>query len=115
MQLALPVHRPPTAPSVLPLPLLACLPAVQSLGSGRNGKSCRLRWFNQLDPTLKKEPFTPEEVSTEEGGGVGLGGVGRSVVQPAVPTLMKELPTSEEVGRKDRGGAPLDWRGSGAW
>jgi hypothetical protein len=35
---------------------------LQSLGSGRNGKSCRLRWFNQLDPTLKKEPFTPQEV-----------------------------------------------------
>lgn len=35
---------------------------MQSLGSGRNGKSCRLRWFNQLDPSLKKEPFSPEEV-----------------------------------------------------
>ncbi|GAB4817364.1 hypothetical protein N2152v2_004410 [Parachlorella kessleri] len=33
----------------------------KSLGSGRNGKSCRLRWFNQLDPTLKKEPFSAEE------------------------------------------------------
>ncbi|PSC70953.1 transcription factor MYB44-like isoform B [Micractinium conductrix] len=33
----------------------------KSLGSGRNGKSCRLRWFNQLDPSLKKEPFTHEE------------------------------------------------------
>jgi len=27
----------------------------------RNGKSCRLRWFNQLNPALKHEPFTPEE------------------------------------------------------
>lgn len=36
----------------------------QTLGSGRNGKSCRLRWFNQLDPSLKKEPFTPEEEET---------------------------------------------------
>lgn len=34
---------------------------MQSLGSGRNGKSCRLRWFNQLDPGLKKEPFTLAE------------------------------------------------------
>ena len=34
---------------------------MQSLGTGRNGKSCRLRWFNQLDPSLKKEPFTAEE------------------------------------------------------
>ncbi|KAL4518162.1 hypothetical protein Ndes2526A_g01388 [Nannochloris sp. 'desiccata'] len=33
----------------------------KSLGTGRNGKSCRLRWFNQLDPSLKKEPFTAEE------------------------------------------------------
>ena len=34
---------------------------MQTLGSGRNGKSCRLRWFNQLDPSLKREPFSPEE------------------------------------------------------
>jgi myb proto-oncogene protein len=31
------------------------------LGGGRNGKSCRLRWFNQLDPRVIKEPFTEEE------------------------------------------------------
>ena len=24
---------------------------------GRSGKSCRLRWCNQLDPAVKKEPF----------------------------------------------------------
>ncbi|KAH7656572.1 myb proto-oncogene protein plant protein [Dioscorea alata] len=28
---------------------------------GRSGKSCRLRWFNQLDPRIKKSPFTEEE------------------------------------------------------
>ena len=28
---------------------------------GRSGKSCRLRWCNQLDPDVKKEPFSPEE------------------------------------------------------
>ncbi|KAK3024664.1 hypothetical protein RJ639_044280, partial [Escallonia herrerae] len=28
---------------------------------GRSGKSCRLRWFNQLDPTLERKPFTDEE------------------------------------------------------
>ncbi|MCL7039523.1 hypothetical protein MKW94_011076 [Papaver nudicaule] len=28
---------------------------------GRSGKSCRLRWFNQLDPALKRKPFTDEE------------------------------------------------------
>lgn len=28
---------------------------------GRSGKSCRLRWFNQLDPSINKKPFTPEE------------------------------------------------------
>ena len=39
----------------------------KSLGSGRNGKSCRLRWFNQLDPSLKKEPFSAEEVSRPNG------------------------------------------------
>mmetsp|Transcript_11552 Transcript_11552/g.71047 ORF Transcript_11552/g.71047 Transcript_11552/m.71047 type:complete len:394 (-) Transcript_11552:1154-2335(-) len=28
---------------------------------GRSGKSCRLRWCNQLNPDVKKEPFSPEE------------------------------------------------------
>ncbi|CAH9102492.1 unnamed protein product [Cuscuta europaea] len=28
---------------------------------GRSGKSCRLRWFNQLDPKLNKRAFTEEE------------------------------------------------------
>ncbi|XP_004302679.1 PREDICTED: transcription factor LAF1 [Fragaria vesca subsp. vesca] len=28
---------------------------------GRCGKSCRLRWFNQLDPILKRKPFSAEE------------------------------------------------------
>ena len=32
------------------------------MGAGRNGKSCRLRWFNQLDPRVNKEPFTEDEV-----------------------------------------------------
>ncbi|EOA17495.1 hypothetical protein CARUB_v10005829mg [Capsella rubella] len=27
----------------------------------RTGKSCRFRWFNQLDPTIDKTPFTVEE------------------------------------------------------
>lgn len=26
--------------------------------SGRSGKSCRLRWCNQLDPGVKRKPFT---------------------------------------------------------
>ncbi|KAM3690185.1 hypothetical protein ACJW31_09G103500 [Castanea mollissima] len=29
--------------------------------AGRSGKSCRLRWCNQLDPTVKRKPFTDEE------------------------------------------------------
>ncbi|KAH7426815.1 hypothetical protein KP509_10G017900 [Ceratopteris richardii] len=28
---------------------------------GRSGKSCRLRWFNQLDPRINRGPFTEEE------------------------------------------------------
>ncbi|KAL3824934.1 hypothetical protein ACJIZ3_020963 [Penstemon smallii] len=27
----------------------------------RSGKSCRLRWFNQLDPGINRKPFTEEE------------------------------------------------------
>jgi transcription factor MYB, plant len=26
-----------------------------------SGKSCRLRWFNQLDPRINRSPFTEEE------------------------------------------------------
>ncbi|XP_020576277.1 transcription factor MYB52-like isoform X2 [Phalaenopsis equestris] len=28
---------------------------------GRSGKSCRLRWYNQLDPRINRCPFTEEE------------------------------------------------------
>ncbi|TKY61112.1 Transcription factor MYB44 [Spatholobus suberectus] len=28
---------------------------------GRSGKSCRLRWFNQLDPRINTSPFTEQE------------------------------------------------------
>ncbi|KAL9173097.1 hypothetical protein ABFS82_03G091600 [Erythranthe guttata] len=28
---------------------------------GRSGKSCRLRWFNQLDPRINRRPFSDEE------------------------------------------------------
>lgn len=34
----------------------------------RNGKSCRLRWCNQLAPGVNKEPFTEEEVGCSEAG-----------------------------------------------
>ncbi|KAK3031046.1 hypothetical protein RJ639_035077 [Escallonia herrerae] len=42
---------------------------------GRSGKSCRLRWFNQLDPTLERKPFTGarfwgETVTSAEGLGL---------------------------------------------
>lgn len=30
---------------------------------GRSGKSCRLRWCNQLSPTVQHRPFTPAEDS----------------------------------------------------
>lgn len=32
--------------------------------AGRSGKSCRLRWCNQLSPTVEHRPFTPEEDRT---------------------------------------------------
>ncbi|KAL5993030.1 hypothetical protein ACLOJK_013950 [Asimina triloba] len=28
---------------------------------GRSGKSCRLRWLNQLDPSINRKPFTRDE------------------------------------------------------
>ena len=34
---------------------------ISELITGRVGKQCRERWHNQLDPSLKKGPFTPEE------------------------------------------------------
>ena len=29
--------------------------------TGRNGKQCRERWHNHLDPSIRKEPFTEKE------------------------------------------------------
>lgn len=31
---------------------------------GRSGKSCRLRWCNQLDPALERKPFTGIYISS---------------------------------------------------
>ncbi|CAJ2641044.1 unnamed protein product [Trifolium pratense] len=31
---------------------------------GRSGKSCRLRWCNQLSPTVEHRPFSPQEDQT---------------------------------------------------
>jgi myb proto-oncogene protein len=28
---------------------------------GRIGKQCRERWYNHLDPTIRKDPWTPDE------------------------------------------------------
>ncbi|PNH01403.1 Transcription factor MYB44 [Tetrabaena socialis] len=34
--------------------IASCIP-------GRSGKSCRLRWLNQLSPAVKSGPFSAEE------------------------------------------------------
>lgn len=34
---------------------------IAKLIPGRTGKSCRLRWFNQLSPYVEHRPFSPEE------------------------------------------------------
>lgn len=34
---------------------------ISHLIPGRSGKSCRLRWYNQLSPIVKHRPFSPEE------------------------------------------------------
>jgi hypothetical protein len=31
---------------------------------GRNGKQCRERWHNQLDPAIRKDAWTAEEDAT---------------------------------------------------
>eukprot|EP00299_Pterocystis_sp_00344_P011038 c5090_g1_i1.p1 GENE.c5090_g1_i1~~c5090_g1_i1.p1 ORF type:complete len:290 (+),score=49.93 c5090_g1_i1:69-938(+) len=36
-------------------------PQIAQFLPGRSGKQCRERFKNHLDPTLKKEPFSPEE------------------------------------------------------
>ncbi|KAK8948638.1 Transcription factor MYB44 [Platanthera zijinensis] len=35
--------------------------AIAEMLHGRSGKSCRLRWYNQLDPRIKRCPFSEEE------------------------------------------------------
>ncbi|CAA7389404.1 unnamed protein product [Spirodela intermedia] len=37
---------------------------ISSAIPGRSGKSCRLRWFNQLSPTVQHRPFTAAEDAT---------------------------------------------------
>ena len=32
-------------------------------GRNRSGKSCRLRWCNQLDPSVSKNPFSEWEIA----------------------------------------------------
>ncbi|ETW08758.1 hypothetical protein H310_01276 [Aphanomyces invadans] len=34
---------------------------IGSLLPGRNGKQCRERWHNQLDPSIRKDPWTTDE------------------------------------------------------
>ena len=87
------------------LPLPSHLALLQSLGSGRNGKSCRLRWFNQLDPTLKKEPFTPQEVR-------GLSAVCSSGINLAAPLRRTQdrlagVHVQAQAGRAAPGCRPL--------
>jgi myb proto-oncogene protein len=31
------------------------------LGVSRNGKQCRERWYNFLNPEINRDPFTPQE------------------------------------------------------
>mmetsp|Transcript_17984 Transcript_17984/g.13007 ORF Transcript_17984/g.13007 Transcript_17984/m.13007 type:complete len:104 (-) Transcript_17984:1447-1758(-) len=33
----------------------------KKLNTNRNGKQCRERWYNFLNPEINREPFTPEE------------------------------------------------------
>lgn len=33
----------------------------ESVGPQRTGKQCRTRWLNHLDPTIKREPWSPHE------------------------------------------------------
>lgn len=34
-----------------------------TLGGGRTAKSCRLRWYNELTPTINRAPFSDEEMA----------------------------------------------------
>lgn len=37
--------------------------AMSAMIPGRTGKSCRFRWFNHLDPSVKHEPFSGNRIS----------------------------------------------------
>lgn len=60
----------------------------QGLGNGRNGKSCRLRWCNQLNPAIKKEPFTEDEVITRDVAVTSAGPVLWSVSEQLLPEVV---------------------------
>ncbi len=50
-----PVRQPTPAPPV------RCRSVVAEKIKGRSGKSCRLRWWNHLNPDVKKGPFSDWE------------------------------------------------------
>ncbi|KAJ0403715.1 hypothetical protein P43SY_003020 [Pythium insidiosum] len=45
----------------------------ENFGTERTGKQCRTRWLNHLDPSIKKDPWTPEEEQIIEDAQTRLG------------------------------------------
>lgn len=43
---------------------VASPPVSDGTNTGRKGKQCRERWYNQLDPSINREPWTEEEERT---------------------------------------------------
>jgi hypothetical protein len=69
---------------------------------GRSGKSCRLRWCNQLNPSVKKEPFSEEEDAKI----VQASAARAPSVGPPVPVLASDAaasPTGTQGARKQVG------------
>jgi hypothetical protein len=77
-------------------------PKVTALLPGRTPKQCRERWFNNLDPTVTKDPWTPEEDRRIFDGYVTHG--------PKWSRIANELPGRTDNAIKNRWNASISRR-----
>ena len=78
--------------------------------AGRVGKQCRERWFNHLDPTIKKGNWTPEEdkILEEQQARIGACRVNCFPPQASLRPLTLTLPCAQATaGARSQNACPV--------